>query len=126
MTAEGMTNAEVKQLGKLADGMYVTSAYLEDPAFEQRYKSKFGLSRVELNLAHVALGHEIAKFFNAGVVELSKQGRDTSINNLRTVLSTIRVEGALGAISFEGRKTIARQQVILVARDGNLSRAPGA
>lgn len=124
LSAEGITSAEVKQLGKLAEGMYVTGAYLDDGDFEQRYKSRFGLSKVELNLAHVALGYDLAVFLNACVADLLKEHEEISIEKLRAVMASVVVKGILGTTSFGGRKTTEREQVILQAQDGKLSRVP--
>ncbi len=122
LSAEGFTEAEIQQLGKLADGMYITSAYLSDSDFESRYKTKFGLSRVELNLAHVGLGHEIANFLNQSIEKLSSEGLELSIENLRNAISHITVSDVLGTVSFQGRKAMDRPQVILFAENGKLSR----
>ena len=122
LAAETMSDAEIRQLGDLAEGMYVTQAHLDDPAFEERYKSRFGLQKADLNLAHVALGYDVYEFLSA-CAEAAGQG--ASVERLRQVIRTTTVtDSILGVTGFNGRNAVERRQEIMVVRNGRLVSVP--
>jgi len=110
LSAEGITEKEVAQLGVMAEGMYITSAYLFDDAFQKRYREKFGVSAATLNLAHVALGYEWALFMERCLEQLQVRNLPANIDNLRAAIQSVEVSGPLGAVSFRGHKRLARGQ----------------
>lgn len=118
LSAEGISDAEVRLLGGMAEGMVITSAYLANGDFERRYLSQFKLTHVDYNLAHVALGHEFAIFFNTAVEWLKTKNLQPTTDNLREAVRSITIEDLLGTISFAGKHTIERQQRLLEVRNG--------
>jgi ABC-type branched-subunit amino acid transport system substrate-binding protein len=106
LSADGISEAEVRILGPSAEGIIITSAYLENEAFERRYLSQFKLAQLDYNLAHVALGHEIAKFLNAAVAWLEARKLQPTTDNLREAVKSITIEDMLGTISFGGKHSI--------------------
>jgi len=126
LSAEGISDAEVQLLGDMAEGMVITSAYLANGDFERRYLSQFKLAHVDYNLAHVALGHEFAKFINTAVEWLKTRNLQPTISNLREAVRSITIEDVLGTISFVGKHTIERQQRLLEVRNGTLKPIGGS
>jgi ABC-type branched-subunit amino acid transport system substrate-binding protein len=120
LSADGISEAEVRILGPSAEGIIITSAYLENEAFERRYLSQFKLAQLDYNLAHVALGHEIAKFLNAAVEWLEARKLQPTTDNLREAVKSITIEDMLGTISFGGKHSIERRQILLEVRNRRL------
>jgi ABC-type branched-subunit amino acid transport system substrate-binding protein len=120
LSADGFSEVEARILGPIAEGIVITSAYLENEPFERRYLSQFKLTHVDYNLAHVALGHEIAKFLNATAEWLEARNLQPTTNNLREAVSSITIEDMLGTVSFGGKHIIERQQVLTEVRNGAL------
>lgn len=120
LSAESVTEVEVEQLGAISEGMYITSAYLFDDAFEKRYRKKFGASAQKFNLAHVALGYEFALFIEKCVEQLEASELLVEADNLRAVIEAVEVSGPLGAISFRGHKRLERKQGIMKVVGGAL------
>lgn len=120
LSAEGITQGEVRQLGELAEGMYVTSAHLSDASFEERYRTRFKLSHVELNLAHVALGYEIARFLDLCARQLRERKLQPTNPNLLTVFRSLEHSDIFGPVSFRAGKSLSRGQVVLAVKGGKL------
>jgi branched-chain amino acid transport system substrate-binding protein len=120
LSAEGITDVEVKQLGELAEGMYTTSAYLSDPSFEERYLKRFALSRVELNLAYVAVGYEIARFLELCVRDVRQRNLEPTTENLLTAIHSLETKDILGPISFRSGRRSTRRQIVMTVRNRKL------
>lgn len=120
MSAEGITSVEVKALGAAAEGMWVTGAYLSDSDFERRYKEHFKQDTIEVNIAHVALGYDLALVLNAAVEKLRLEQRPFDDANLRAAIGATSVKGILGTTSFVDRIITGRVQHLFVVRDGEL------
>ena len=120
LSAEAITESEVQQLGKGAEGMHVTQAILNDPDFESKYKKHFAIKKLDLNLAHVALGYDVIKFLEASLEQLSLEEKVVNSDNLRGVFLSISLKGVLGVSKFTSTRSSERGQGILVVRDGAL------
>jgi branched-chain amino acid transport system substrate-binding protein len=121
LSAEGITAVEIEQLGQLAEGMYSTSAYLSDPSFEERYLKKFKFSRVEVNLAYVALGYDIARFLQSCVQHLREGDLEPTTANLLMAARSVELNGILGPVSFRTGKGSARRQFVMAVKSGVLT-----
>ncbi len=97
LSAEAVTEVEVKQLGAISEGMYITSAYLFDDTFEKRYRDKLGLSHEKFNLAHVALGYELALFIEMCLEQRYVRKLAVNADNLREVIKSGSSRNRVGA-----------------------------
>ncbi len=120
LSAEGISDVEVKQLGDQAEGMYITAAYVTDVNFEARYRNAFGVAHIESRLAYVALGYEMARFLDLCAQELKRKGLAPNIDNLRTVFRSVETNDILGPISFRDSKSLRRSQTIVTVKGGKL------
>ncbi len=120
LSAEGISDTEVRQLGDQAEGMYITAAHLSDPNFEARYRNAFGLAQLESKLAYVALGYEMARFLDLCAQDLKRKVLPSNIDNLRTVFRSVETNDVLGPISFRTSKSLRRGQTIMTVKGGKL------
>lgn len=120
LSAEAVTQAELKQLGSLAEGLVITAPSLSDPEFEARYRKHFALPKVELNLAYVAIGYEMTRFLAQVVRNSMRKGAELDTDALRTGIRTAEFYDILGAVSFKDRRHVTRSQRVLVVRSGKL------
>ncbi len=113
LTAEGLSEVEISELGKDANEIYLTNAWLEDPGFAQKVYSFSGKSPGTLNLAHVAIGYDIINFLAAAYIDhlLLKIP-------LKQAISKLNFSGVLGPINFSEQQISDRSQNILSVESG--------
>ena len=113
LTAEGLSEAEIKQLGEHAESIYLTNVWFDNPPFRQRYEKFTGKSSKDVNLGHVAIGYDAVKFIEK-VIVLSKAKGIT----LHDALPSVEVNGELGATRFHEGRLSDRSQSIVVVKNG--------
>lgn len=111
LTAEGLTEVELGQLGAMAEGIVVTHGYLEDPAFLEKYRVHFGEVRSdEVNLSHVALGYDAIHYVD--ILARSAEGRPISS------AAKIKFKGVAGEVDYSKSRLSERQQQLFEIRNG--------
>lgn len=118
-TGDGFSENEVAQLGKLAEGIYVTQILTNNESFITKFKNFFPDENVGTNVGFAALGYDAVNFINdAARKNLSKHPATTTGEELRTAIANHSFNGILGQTHFRDSRLADRREKIVQVQGG--------
>jgi branched-chain amino acid transport system substrate-binding protein len=112
LTGEGMTEADVKTLGQLADKVYFQRIWVEDSSFREKYRQFTGETKQAADIGFVGLGYDMASLALEVIDSLRQEHQPITSEEIQKRLLTMQFQGITGAVdfaTFEG-KTLATMQ----------------
>lgn len=124
LTGDGLSAAEVQQVGAAANGVYVTQINFTDPSFRAAYVERFGVPEAHgANMGQAALGCDAINMIDQLAGKILSQGRTVSAESLRQELPGFAFEGVHGPTVFEPDNTVLRREPVLQVQGGVLGAA---
>ena len=111
LTGDGLTPHIVSQLGKSAEGVYVTQVDFNNPQLEEKYRAHFGPNKTPDNIGFVALGYDAVKMI-LSVIKTSTQPEE-----LNDLIANYKSSGFSGEIQFTENHLSSKQEKIYVVNE---------
>lgn len=123
MSGNGFTLDDVSALGPNAEGIYITSPWLENSDFARKYFETFGERPTPVDLGYVAAAFDTTDLVVHAASELVRQSVALTRQNLVERLRASAIRGVAGPLSISTNQSYMRQETLLQVRDGTLRAA---
>lgn len=117
LVADGFGENEIKALGDLAEGVYVTQLWVEDSDLHSKYKAKFGEAVSPINMGFVGLGYDAIKMASALMKVIDSRQSVVTPKAVAEIIDGFRFTGVTGVSLLSNAVPATKREPVMIVRD---------
>jgi len=121
LTPDGFTENDLRNLGKLVEGIYTTQPLLDHEEILKKYRSAYGSVTSPSSLAFVGLGYDAIQLVSSVLGELEKESMPINGENVRQKLVGHPFKSSSGTVSITSERMTNRTQRTFIIRNSVFS-----
>ena len=117
LVADGFGDNEIKVLGNLAEGVYVTQLWVDDSNLLSKYTAKFGEVASPINMGFVGLGYDAIKMASGLINSLPPSQTEITAKKITEVINGFKFNGVTGVSLLSNSLPATKREPVMVVRD---------